>query len=166
MAATQKRDYYEILGVARNASDDDIKKAFRRLARQSHPDVNKNKDAEAQFKEVNEAYEVLSDPQKRQMYDQFGHDAPQGQGFEGFGFGGGFNDIFQTFFGGQTGTRHRGPQRGSDLRYNLTLTFEEAVFGCEKELEIPRADTCPACHGSGAEPGTEPTRCPNCNGSG
>src|SRR6266852_3735693 len=100
MAATQKREYYEILGVARNASDDDIKKAFRKLARQYHPDVNKDKDAEARFKEVNEAYEVLSDPQKRQMYDQFGHAGPgMGAGFEGFGFGG-FSDIFQTFFGG------------------------------------------------------------------
>src|SRR5579862_4442977 len=169
MATQQKRDYYEVLGVARNASDDDIKKAFRRLARQYHPDVNKNKDAEARFKEVNEAYEVLSDPQKRQMYDQFGHAGPgagAGAGFGDFGFGG-FSDIFQTFFGGQTGGGgRRGPQRGSDLRYNLTLSFEEAVFGCEKELEIPRADTCPACRGSGAEPGTEPSRCPNCNGTG
>ena len=164
MAAAQKRDYYEVLGIPRDAQDDDIKKAFRRLARQYHPDVNKSKDAEARFKEINEAYEVLSDAQKRQVYDQFGHDAPQGAGFEGFGFGG-FNDIFQSFFGGQAGTRH-GPQHGSDLRYNLTLTFDEAVFGCEKDLEIPRADTCPACRGLGAEPGTEPTRCPNCNGSG
>src|SRR5579862_9288447 len=129
MATQQKRDYYEVLGVARNASDDDIKKAFRRLARQYHPDVNKGKDAEARFKEINEAYEVLSDPQKRQMYDQFGHAGPQATGF-------------QTFFGGQAANAHRGPQRGADLRYNLTLTFEEAVFGCEKELEVPRADTC------------------------
>ncbi|HLG71033.1 MAG TPA: molecular chaperone DnaJ [Chloroflexota bacterium] len=170
MATQQKRDYYEVLGVARNASDDEIKKAFRRLARQYHPDVNKEKDAEARFKEVNEAYEVLSDPQKRQMYDQFGHAGPgmgAGAGFGDFGSFGGFSDIFQTFFGGQTaGGGRRGPQRGSDLRYNLTLTFEEAVFGCEKELEIPRADTCSVCRGSGAEPGTEPSRCPNCNGTG
>jgi molecular chaperone DnaJ len=169
LATQQKRDYYEVLGVARSASDDDIKKAFRRLARQYHPDVNKDKDAEARFKEINEAYEVLSDPQKRQMYDQFGHAGPNmgaGAGFGDFGFGG-FSDIFQTFFGGQAGGGgRRGPQRGSDLRYNLTLTFEEAVFGCEKELEIPRADTCTVCHGSGAEPGTEPSRCPNCNGTG
>src|SRR6266581_3936329 len=169
MAAAQKRDYYEILGVARNASDDDIKKAFRKLARQYHPDVNKDKDAEARFKEVNEAYEVLSDPQKRQMHDQFGHAGPgmgAGAGFGDFGFGG-FGDIFQTFFGGAAaGATRRGPQRGADLRYNLTLSFEEAVFGCEKELEIPRADVCTACHGSGAEPGTEPSRCPSCNGSG
>jgi molecular chaperone DnaJ len=169
MATQQKRDYYEVLGVARNASDDDIKKAFRRLARQYHPDVNRDKDAEARFKEVNEAYEVLSDPQKRQMYDQFGHASANmgaGAGFENFGFGG-FSDIFQTFFGGQSGGgSHRGPQRGSDLRYNLTLTFEEAVFGCDQDLEIPRADTCPACRGNGAEPGTEPSRCPSCNGSG
>jgi len=170
VATQQKRDYYEVLGVARNASDDEIKKAFRRLARQYHPDVNKEKDAEARFKEVNEAYEVLSDPQKRQMYDQFGHAGPgmgAGAGFGDFGSFGGFSDIFQTFFGGQTaGGGRRGPQRGSDLRYNLTLTFEEAVFGCEKELEIPRADTCSVCRGSGAEPGTEPSRCPNCNGTG
>ncbi len=169
MATASKRDYYEVLGIARNASDDDIKKAFRRLARQYHPDVNKDKDAEARFKEINEAYEVLSDPQKRQMYDQFGHAGPglgAGAGFGDFGFGG-FGDIFQTFFGGGgPGAGRRGPQRGADLRYNLTLTFEEAVFGCEKDLEIPRADTCPACRGSGAEPGTEPSRCPNCNGTG
>jgi molecular chaperone DnaJ len=170
LATASKRDYYEVLGVARNASEDDIKKAFRRLARQYHPDVNKEHDAEARFKEVNEAYEVLSDPQKRQMYDQFGHAGPgmgAGAGFENFGNFGGFSDIFQTFFGGQTGGGgRRGPQRGSDLRYNLTLTFEEAVFGCEKELEIPRADTCASCRGSGAEPGTEPSRCPSCNGTG
>jgi molecular chaperone DnaJ len=170
MATASKRDYYEVLGVARGASDDDIKKAFRRLARQFHPDVNKDADAESKFKEINEAYEVLSDPQKRQLYDQFGHEGPRmgagGQGFENFGFGG-FSDIFQTFFGGQAGAgQRRGPQRGSDLRYNLTLTFEEAVFGVEKDLEIPRADTCTACKGSGAEPGTEPSRCPTCNGTG
>ena len=169
MATASKRDYYEVLGVARTASDDDIKKAFRRLARQYHPDVNKDKDAEARFKEVNEAYEVLSDPQKRQMYDQFGHEGPRmgagGAGFENFGFGG-FSDIFQTFFGGQAGAARRGPQRGADLRYNLTLAFEEAVFGAEKTLEIPRADTCPECKGSGAEAGTQPSRCPNCNGTG
>jgi molecular chaperone DnaJ len=168
VATEQKRDYYEVLGLSRNASEEDIKRAFRRLARQYHPDVNKDKDAEARFKEVNEAYEVLSDPQKRQMYDQFGHAGPgmgAGAGFGDVGFGG-FSDIFQTFFGGATGGGRRGPQRGSDLRYNLTLTFEEAVFGCEKELEIPRADTCPTCRGSGAEPGTEPSRCPNCNGTG
>jgi len=167
VATASKRDYYEVLGVARTASDDDIKKAFRRLARQYHPDVNKSKDAEAQFKEINEAYEVLSDPQKRQMYDQFGHDGPRmgaGAGFDSFGFGG-FNDIFQTFFGGQAAGR-RGPQRGTDLRYNLTLTFEEAVFGIDKELDIPRAETCGACQGSGAEPGTSPSRCPSCNGTG
>jgi molecular chaperone DnaJ len=169
LAAAQKRDYYEVLGVARNASEEDIKKAFRRQARQYHPDVNKEPDAEARFKEVNEAYEILSDPQKRQLYDQFGHAGPSiGAGGPGGDFGfSGFGDIFQTFFGGQAGGgARRGPQRGSDLRYNLTLTFEEAVFGCEKELEIPRADTCTSCKGSGAEPGTEPSRCPNCNGTG
>ncbi|MBV9120019.1 MAG: molecular chaperone DnaJ [Chloroflexi bacterium] len=170
MAAASKRDYYEVLGVARGANDDDIKKAFRRLARQYHPDVNKEKDAEDRFKEINEAYEVLSDPQKRQLYDQFGHEGPRmgaGAGFGDFGNFGGFSDIFQTFFGGQAGAgQRRGPQRGADLRYNLTLSFEEAVFGAETELEIPRADTCSSCKGSGAEPGTEPSRCPNCNGTG
>ena len=169
MATQQKRDYYEVLGVARSASDDDIKKAFRRLARQYHPDVNKEKDAEARFKEVNEAYEVLSDPQKRQMYDQFGHAGANmgaGAGFENFGFGG-FSDIFQTFFGGQTaGGGRRGPQRGSDLRYNLTLTFEEAVFGVEKQIEVTRNETCNICGGLGAEPGSRPERCPTCNGTG
>lgn len=164
-----KRDYYDVLGVARNASQDEIKKAYRRLARQYHPDVNKSPDAEARFKEINEAYEVLSDNEKRALYDRFGHMGPQaGFGPGGFGFGG-IEDIFEDFFGGfgmRTRAARRGPQRGADLRVNLTLTFEEAAFGCEKELEIPRWETCPTCRGSGAEPGTTPIRCPQCNGTG
>lgn len=166
-----KRDYYEVLGVNRNASADEIKRAYRRLARQYHPDVNKSPDAEARFKEINEAYDVLSDREKRATYDRFGHAGIQGfSGFEGFGFRDPF-EIFEEVFGfGGFGTRaraaRRGPQRGADLRYNLTVSFEEAVFGCEKELEIPRLEVCPACHGSGAEPGTQPIRCPQCHGTG
>jgi molecular chaperone DnaJ len=164
-----KRDYYEVLGVPRSASGDEIKKAFRKLARQYHPDVNKAPDAEAQFKEINEAYEVLSDPEKRQTYDSSGHAGPQaGFGPGGFGFGG-IEDIFEDFFGFGMRSRaaaRRAPQRGADLRYNLAITFEEAVFGCEKELEIPRWEPCPTCRGSGAAPGTSPVRCSQCNGSG
>ncbi|HIC89565.1 MAG TPA: molecular chaperone DnaJ [Anaerolineae bacterium] len=168
----EKRDYYEVLGVSREASSDDIRRAFRRLARQYHPDVNKSPDAEARFKEINEAYEVLSDPDKRAAYDRFGHAGLRGTGgFSDFGGFGGFGDlgsIFEEFFGSFTGTRpsRRGPQRGADLRTTLELTFEEAVFGCEKELEIPRQETCPRCRGTGAEPGTTPVRCPTCYGTG
>ncbi|NOZ06500.1 MAG: molecular chaperone DnaJ [Chloroflexi bacterium] len=164
-----KRDYYEVLGVDRSAGDDDIRRSYRRLARQYHPDVNKSADAETRFKEVNEAYEVLSDHKKRTAYDQFGHVGPQagfGQGFTGFG---GFGDIFEDLFGFGARTQQaarRGPLRGADLRYNLTISFEEAIFGCTKELEIPRLETCPACGGEGAEPGTTPVRCPQCNGAG
>ena len=165
-----KRDYYQVLGVDRQATAEEIKKAFRRLARQYHPDVNKSPDAEAQFKEINEAYEVLSDREKRAMYDRFGHAGPQA-GFGGYGdFGGfgGIEDIFESFFGGmRTGTSaRRGPARGADLRYDLSITFEEAVFGCEKEIVVPRHEVCPQCQGSGAEPGTQPIRCPQCNGTG
>ncbi len=164
-----KRDYYDVLGVNRQATSEEIKKAFRRLAREYHPDVNKSPDAEARFKEINEAYEVLSDRDKRGTYDRFGHAGPQA-GFGGFGdFGGfgGFEDIFESFFGGmRTGQARRGPSRGEDLRYDLTIEFEEAVFGCEKEILIPRHEVCPQCQGSGAEPGTQPIRCPQCNGTG
>ncbi len=164
-----KRDYYDVLGVNRQATSEEIKKAFRRLAREYHPDVNKSPDAEARFKEINEAYEVLSDRDKRGTYDRFGHAGPQA-GFGGFGdfagFGG-FEDIFESFFGGmRTGQARRGPSRGEDLRYDLTIEFEEAVFGCEKEILIPRHEVCPQCQGSGAEPGTQPIRCPQCNGTG
>ncbi len=168
----QKRDYYEILGVDRSATDEELKKAFRRLARQYHPDVNKSPDAAERFKEVNEAYEVLRDPEKRAAYDRFGHAGVQGNGggfgdFTGFGFGG-LSDIFEEFFGFGTraGAARQGPTRGADVRTQLTLTFEEAVFGAEKEIEVTRLEECPNCGGSGAEPGTQPRRCPECNGRG
>ena len=164
-----KRDYYDVLGVERGATQEQIKKAFRRLARQYHPDVNKNSDAESRFKEINEAYEVLSDQEKRAMYDRFGHTGPQA-GFGGFGdFGGfgGIEDIFESFFGGaRTGAARRGPARGADLRYDLTIEFEDAVFGCEREIVVSRHEACPACNGTGAEPSTSPIRCPQCNGTG
>lgn len=166
-----KRDYYDILGVSRSASEEEIKKAYRRLARQYHPDVNKAADAEARFKEINEAYEVLSDREKRAMYDRFGHAGTQGGFQPGAGFGGfgGIEDIFEDFFGFGTRARaaaRQAPQRGADLRYNLTISFEEAAFGTERDLEIPRWETCPTCYGSGAAPGTTPIRCPQCNGTG
>ncbi|MEA3337666.1 MAG: molecular chaperone DnaJ [Chloroflexota bacterium] len=168
-----KRDYYEVLGVPRSASADEIKRSFRRLARESHPDVNRDAGAEARFKEINEAYEVLSNTDKRAAYDRFGHAGTQG-GFGGFG-GGGFGDfgsIFEDLFagmgmGGMGGrASQRGPRRGADLRLGISLTFEEAVFGCEKQVEITRAETCDRCFGSGAEPGTSPLRCPQCSGTG
>jgi molecular chaperone DnaJ len=171
-----KQDYYEVLGVPRSAGTEDIRKAFRRLARQYHPDVNKEPAAEAKFKEINEAYEVLSDEQKRAAYDRYGHAAfRNGSGFGGAGQGdfGGFtdiNDIFNEFFGGftRTGTaqQRRSPHRGADLRYDLKLDFLEAVFGVEKEIEVVRNETCPRCTGNGAEPGTTPSRCRTCNGTG
>ncbi len=166
-----KRDYYEILGVQRNAAEEEIKKAFRRLARQYHPDVNKEKGAEARFKEINEAYEVLGDPQKRRAYDRFGHAGVTGAGagagaagFETFGFG--LNDIFEQIFAGAAAGTRRGAQRGADLRYDLTISFEEAVRGCQKEIEIPRWESCPTCRGNGAQPGTSTTRCTACQGTG
>jgi len=173
-----KRDYYEVLGVSRNASDAEIKKAYRKLAKQYHPDVNPgNKEAEAKFKEINEAYEVLSDSQKRAQYDQFGHAAfEQGAGFGGFngGFGDfGFSDlgdIFESFFGGfggRTSSRtRRGPQKGADLKSSVEISFEEAAFGVEKEISIHRMEVCDKCEGSGAKPGTEPVTCQHCNGTG
>ncbi len=168
--ATTKRDYYEVLGVPRNASSDEIKKAFRRLAREYHPDVNKSPDAENKFKEINEAYEVLSDDQRRAAYDRYGHAGAQGGfGTEGFGGFSDINDIFSEFFGGfaRAGTQaRRGPRRGADLRYDLKIDFLEAVFGTEKEIEVIRNDVCPRCNGSGAELGTSPTRCRTCNGTG
>jgi molecular chaperone DnaJ len=167
-----KRDYYEVLGVGRSATDEELRKAFRRLARQYHPDVNKDPDAEARFKEVNEAYEILRDPQKRSAYDRFGHAGVSQNGgfqdFSGFGGLGGLGDIFEEFFGFGTrsGAARQGPARGADLRAQLVLTFEEAVFGTEKEIEVTRLETCPECGGSGAEPGSQPRRCPECNGRG
>ena len=170
MTTGAKRDYYEVLGVSRGAGQDEIKKAFRRLARQYHPDVNKEPDAEAKIKEINEAYEVLSDDQKRAVYDRFGHNGPGmgGGAYDPFDGADPFATIFDAFFGGQAGgpRGQRGPQRGADLRYTLRLKFEEAVFGVEKEIEYRRLEGCPSCKGSGAEPGTDPVRCPKCQGSG
>jgi molecular chaperone DnaJ len=166
---SSKRDYYEVLGVGRSATPEEVKKAYRNLARQYHPDVSNQADAEARFKEVNEAYEVLSDTDKRAAYDRFGH---AGLGAGGFGFDFGFRDPFEIFegvfgqgFGFRTSTR-RGPRRGGDLRYDLQLTFEEAVFGCQKEIQVTRYEVCPECKGSRAEPGTSPVRCSECNGTG
>lgn len=167
-----KRDYYEVLGVPKTASEQDIKKAYRKLARENHPDVNPgDKAAEERFKEATEAYDVLGDSDKRARYDQFGHAGtdPNAGGFGGFGGGGdfGFGDIFDMFFGGGGGGQHRnGPSRGADLRYDLTISFEEAAFGAEKEIQIPRHETCSECHGSGAAPGTQPTQCAECHGTG
>lgn len=170
-----KRDYYEVLGVEKNASETEIKKAFRRLARQYHPDVNPgDKAAEEKFKEINEAYEILGDPEKRNRYDQFGHAGFDPNGFGSGGFGGfgnagdftGFGDIFEMFFGQTAGQRTHGPAKGADLRLDLDLSFEEAAFGIEKDVELPRLENCPTCKGSGAKPGTQPAKCPHCNGAG
>lgn len=174
-----KRDYYEVLGVSKSASDDEIKKAYRKLARKYHPDVNRDnpKEAETKFKEASEAYEVLSNADKKAQYDQYGHaafdGAQGGAGFGGFGGGfggagaGGFGDIFDMFFGGQGfGGRSNGPEKGSDLRYDMEITFEQAAFGVEKEIEIPRTEDCRACHGTGAAPGTHADTCPDCKGTG
>jgi molecular chaperone DnaJ len=167
---TSTHDYYEILGVPRAASAEDLKRAFYKLARQYHPDVNKEPDAPAKFKEINEAYQVLSDPDKRAMYDRFGKAGVSGYPGADTGFGDiPFTDIFESLFGAGFGTRtrtRRGPQPGAHLKTTLTLEFEEAVFGADKEISVPRLETCPACKGSGAEPGTTPTRCPQCRGTG
>lgn len=169
------RDYYEILGVPRTASADDLKSAFRRLARQYHPDVSQESDAEERFKEINEAYAVLSDADKRAAYDRFGHAGVQGMGGAPDFTTVDFSDLFQELFGGlgglggfgRSGRRSQnGPRRGGDLQYRVDLTFEEAVFGVEKEIEITRDEVCEACQGKGAEPGTTSTRCSACNGSG
>jgi len=163
-----KRDYYEVLGVNQGATEEEIKKAFRKLAFECHPDHNRGDGAEDRFKEVNEAYQVLSDSEKRAAYDRFGHSATEGvfgQGFEGFNFGG-FGDIFDAFFGGATTSTHKAPKRGADLEYNMVITFEEAAFGCEKEINISRVENCSMCYGTGSKPGSKPARCPNCNGSG
>jgi molecular chaperone DnaJ len=162
-------DYYAVLGVPRGASDADIKRAFRGLAQQWHPDVNKQPGAEERFKEINEAYQVLSDPQRRQAYDMFGRAGAAGTAGSPFGegFSAGFGDIFDAFFGGQqTATRRARPPAGSDLRYDLRITFAEAVAGTEKEIEFPVLDRCETCSGTGAAPGSSPTSCPQCNGRG
>lgn len=182
----QKRDYYEVLGVSKSATDEELKKAYRRLAKKYHPDANldNKEEAEKNFKEVNEAYEVLSDSQKRRMYDQFGHDGPAGfgggnpgggyysysssgfNGFEDFDLG----DIFSSIFGGGSGRGARrannGPVKGADLRYNMEISFEEAFLGVEKEINIYRDETCKTCSGNGAKPGTSAETCKVCGGSG
>ncbi|MGM0835799.1 MAG: molecular chaperone DnaJ [Bacillota bacterium] len=167
-----KRDYYEVLGVSKSASKDELKKAYRKLSKQYHPDINKEADAADKFKEIKEAYEVLSDDQKRSHYDQFGHTDPN-QGFGGgsdFGGGFGFEDIFETFFGGQGGGRRRrdpnAPRQGSDLQYTMSLNFEEAAFGKETDIEIPLEESCDTCSGTGAKPGTKVETCSNCRGTG
>lgn len=182
-----KRDYYEVLGVKKNATDDELKKAFRTLAKKYHPDANPDnkKEAESKFKEINEAYEVLSDKQKRAMYDQFGHDGPQGfgggtggysytggfDGFSGFGDFGDLGDIFSSFFGGSSGfgsrtSRRAGPQKGADIKMQVEISFEDSFFGVEKEISIYKQEECNTCHGTGAKPGTTPETCTNCHGSG
>ncbi|MFC1952077.1 molecular chaperone DnaJ [Chloroflexota bacterium] len=163
-----KRDYYEVLGIARNATDEEIKRAFRKFAFQYHPDRNGDDGATEMFKEVNEAYEVLSDPDKRAAYDRFGHGGAEGifgQGFEGFHFGG-FGDIFDAFFGGATTATRQAPRQGADLHYRFTITFEEAAFGSEKGIDISRTENCSLCQGIGCKPGSQPNWCPNCNGTG
>lgn len=178
-----KRDYYEVLGVSKTATDEELKKAYRKLAKKYHPDANQDNkaEAEAKFKEVNEAYENLSDPQKRRMYDQFGFNGPSGfgggqggyysAGFDGFDMGD-LGDIFSSFFGGGFGggarasARRNEPVKGADLSYNIDLSFEEAFLGVEKEINIYRNEQCNECHGSGAKPGTTVKKCPMCNGTG
>lgn len=187
-----KRDYYEVLGVNKNATEDEIKKAYRKLAKKYHPDANPNnkEEAEAKFKEVNEAYENLSDPQKRKMYDQFGHNGPQGfggqggpfgqggyysyssSGFDNFGDFGDLGDIFSSIFGGGFGggrtssSKRNGPSKGADLNVRMEITFEQAYSGVEKEIVITRDEECNVCHGTGAKPGTSPIKCPTCHGTG
>lgn len=171
-----KRDYYEVLGVSRGASADDIKRAFRKLAAKHHPDANPgDHNAEEQFKELNEAYQVLSDPEKRARYDQFGHAGAEANfggpgadfGFSG-GFSNGFGDIFDMFFGGAggQGSRANGPERGPDLRYDLTVTLEQVASGTEQDVKVVREETCSRCHGNQAEPGTRIESCPDCRGQG
>ena len=165
-----KQDYYEVLGVPRNASEEEIKRAFRKLAFQYHPDHNKDSNAEEKFKEINEAYQVLSNREKRTSYDRYGHIATEGEQVSSdFGFGG-LGDIFESFFNfGETPfgrTTHHIPRKGENLQTHLTISFEEAVFGCEKEVEIQHIEICPVCHGTGCSPGTNPRTCPECQGQG
>ena len=174
----EKRDYYEVLGIQKGASEDEIKKAYKKLARKYHPDMNPgDKEAEEKFKEVNEANEVLSDPEKKARYDQFGFagvDPNYGAGAGGGAYGGGFDfgdlgDIFGSFFGGGFGGQRRNPnapQRGESIRASVSISFTEAAFGCEKSVTIERSEQCPTCKGSGCAPGTTPEICPDCHGSG
>ena len=177
--AESKRDYYEVLGVSKDADEATLKKAYRQVAKKYHPDMNPgDAEAEKKFKEASEAYAVLSDPEKRRQYDQFGHaafdgSAGAGGGYGGFDFNGAdfgdiFGDIFGDFFGGRSayGRSSNGPMRGANLRTGVRITFEEAIFGCEKEIELTLKDECPKCHGTGAKPGTSPITCPKCNGKG
>ncbi len=172
-----KRDYYEVLGLQKGATDDEIKRAYRKMAKQYHPDLHPDdKEAEAKFKELNEAYGVLSDPQKKANYDQFGFEEPGmgggygGSGFGGFGGGGfgGFDDILSSFFGGGMGGRqsYNGPIDGDDIQMQITITFEEAAKGCEKEINLVRDEPCDTCKGTGAKPGTSPVTCTTCGGTG
>ncbi|MCI9321797.1 MAG: molecular chaperone DnaJ [Lachnospiraceae bacterium] len=172
--AEQKRDYYEVLGVGKNADDTEIKKAYRALAKKYHPDVNPgNAEAEAKFKEASEAYAVLSDPDKRRQYDQFGHAAfeggaggPGGFDFSGADFSDIFGDIFGDFFGGRSRSAGNGPMKGANLRTSVRITFEEAVFGCEEQIELTVKENCKTCNGTGAKPGTSPETCSKCGGKG
>lgn len=161
------RDYYDVLSIPRNATKDEVKRAFRRLARQYHPDVSQEENAAERFKEINEAYEILSDDEKRARYDRFGHAGVQGAA-SGFGSAGftDFQDIFDAFFNNVRQSTRRGPRRGGDLRVDVTIEFEEAAFGVEKEIEFPRLEICDVCHGVGAEDGSSPTTCPDCRGTG
>ena len=166
-----KPDYYDLLEVSRSASEEEIRKAFRRKALEYHPDRNKDPSATERFKEINEAYQVLTDPQKRRQYDRFGHagvgaQAGAGRGFEGFDVFGGFGDIFDAFFGGGTASSRTAPRQGDDLQTELSLDFTEAVFGASKEISVERTEPCQRCHGIGSEPGTQPKTCSNCRGSG
>ena len=168
-----KKDFYEVLGVSRNATPEEIKKAYRQMARKHHPDVARDdENAAEKFKEINDAYEILSDEQKRAAYDRFGHDAfdpARNGGFGGFDdFGGGFTDLFDLIFGGAAGggRRRRGPQRGADREMRLDINFEDAVFGMEKDVEISRVEKCEKCSGNGAEPGSPIKTCSVCQGSG
>ena len=166
-----KRDYYEVLGLAKGASDDEIKKAYRKLSKKYHPDINKEADAEEKFKEVSEAYEVLSDENKRAQYDRFGHEGMNSQGgfggggFQGGGFGG-FEDIFSSFFGGGARRDPNAPRKGDDLQYTMSVSFEEAVFGTTKTVTIKKEVTCDVCDGDGTKPGTSKSTCKTCSGSG
>jgi len=165
-----KRDYYEVLGISKNSSDDEIKKAYRKLAKKYHPDVNnENHDAEERFKEINESYETLSNPQKKAQYDQFGHDGlnMNGGGFNQGGFGFDMGDIFSSFFGGGSSqSRRNGPRKGPDIREYVKITFEEAAFGVTKKIKVTRYEHCDTCSGTGAKPGTKKTGCKHCHGTG